>query len=128
MPKSKHIDQKTRENAANMLVRLADAMEGCDEGDSSWKWYQREYKMYAKILMPDMYKFTRKPSQVIIRTLKNCTCGSKQWTFKRDHVKGAKFLCAGEGCNREGEFGLTYAEARDNWNNTFEESIQPKLF
>ncbi len=51
---------KAKENAQRQLVKLADLMETCERGSREYKSYAREYRIYAKIVMPEMFNKKKK--------------------------------------------------------------------
>lgn len=120
--KRNEAERAIRDNASHQLVKLADLMETCDYGDRQWRYYQSEYRKYAKILFPEAYKkksgTTRKPSAKFVNTLLQCSCGSDRVSMNTDKALGVSFDCPD--CSRAGAIGKNKSIARDNWNKTFD--------
>jgi hypothetical protein len=49
-------DEAAKSNAIKQLIKIADLMECCERGSREYKEYAKEYRIYAKIVMPEMYK------------------------------------------------------------------------
>ena len=114
------LSQEARERLSSELVKLADLMETCDYGDANHREYNRDYRRISKALYPEMYpskpRGFKRPSKALLRTLKPCDCGRDGWRYVRNE-KGAQFSC--KGCGRTSEMLHTNVEARDSWNNSF---------
>jgi hypothetical protein len=120
MGKRERSSRMNRDYLHRQLIKLGDMMgDGLHHEEP---WIAKEYTKIAKILYPEMYpRKQRKPTQSAIRTLRQCDCGNKGWTFERHPPDGVRFSC--KQCSRKSEICKTNTLARDSWNNTF----TPKL-
>ena len=98
------------------LIKLGDMMaDGLHHEDPS---ISREYRNVAKQLFPEMYPSKkRKPSQQFIRTLKECDCNSKGWSFVRFKNGNVGLKC--KSCNKDTGECKSNSDARDKWNSFF---------
>ncbi len=102
-----------RERLHKDLIKLGDMMgNGLHYEDPS---ISREYRKVAKLLYTDLYlSKKRKPSQAFIRTLKECNCGQKGWSFIRFAKGTVGIKCPG--CSLTTDECNSNNEARDKWN------------
>ena len=98
------------------LIKLGDMIgDGLHYEDPS---ISREYRKVAKQLYPEMYPSKkRKPSQQFIRTLKECDCGAKGWSFTRYQNGNVGLKC--KQCNKDTGECQSNSDARDKWNALF---------
>jgi hypothetical protein len=96
------------------LIKLGDMMGAGMHHEEPW--IEREYRRVAKQLYPEMFpRKKRKPSQQFIRTLKECDCGQKGWTFTRYATGSVGLKC--KSCGKDtGECKPYTTEVRDKWN------------
>ena len=105
-----------RDRLHQQLIKLGDMMaDGLHYEDPS---ISREYRKVSKLLYPEMYpKKKRKPSQSLIRTLKECDCGQKGWTFKRYNNETVGIRC--KSCGKTTGECVSNTDACKKWNALF---------
>lgn len=99
------------------LVKLGDMMGNGLHHEEPW--IAKEYRKVAKLLYPEMYPTKKhKPSQQLVRTLKECDCGQKGWSFARYKNGLVGLNC--KKCGRDTGECKNNPEARDKWNASFD--------
>lgn len=80
-------------------------------------WIAKEYKQVLKQLHPESFprkprSCINRPSKALKRTMKDCTCGAKQFGWERKE-KQVRLFCT---CGKTTEFYDKNSLARDEWN------------
>lgn len=108
------------------LITLGDAMgDGLHYENPS---IAKEYKQICKQLYPKMYPrkkpcYTNKPSKALKRTIKECSCGRKQFGWERKDNK-VRLFCQ---CGYTTEFYDKNTYARDEWNRRLNEEKTSRI-
>jgi hypothetical protein len=110
------LSEESHNFLCNQLVRVADILEGCDEGSKEHKEYSREYRRIAKILFPESYKKPLKPrnSKQFKQSITQCLCGSRNLKMKTE-TSGITIHCPA--CFKTSSIESDKFLARDSWNN-----------